>query len=79
MIYYQVNIIIEQGKNYRKKLQGRAFAMISCEISTLVPVNTSPEKKNSLKREGKLHRSATALKQLTIEVNNTDYMAQCHL
>lgn len=62
-------------------MQGRAFAVISCEISILVPVNTSPEKKKRCccKREGKLHRSATALKPLTSEVNNTDYMVQCHL
>ncbi len=47
----------------------------------LVPVNTSPEKKKicCCKREGKLQRSATALKPLTTEVNNVDYMAQCPL
>ncbi len=72
-----MNIIHEQGK----KLQLGAFAVISREIFTLVPVNTSPEKKKRCccKREGKLQISATALKPLTTKVNNVDYMAQCPL
>ncbi len=34
-------------------MQGRAFAVISCEISALVPVNTSPEKVKDVVTRGR--------------------------
>ncbi len=40
---------------------------------------TRKKKRCCCKRKGKLQRSATALKPLTTEVNNVDYMAQCPL